>query len=141
MGTVSDAYMNEVLDVQLGDNHDTSLFPATIYVALFTTDPDVDGSGTELTSGGYSRQSFTNNSTNFPDAEQGTKWLAQQNIWSATEDWDAVPYWAWMDASSGGNVMYFGRIGQKDAPQPRAGGQLILPPKAMIVRLRRTYTP
>ena len=48
---------NEILDHVLRNSSYTP--PSTVYAALFTSNPDEDGSGTEVTGGSYARQAVT----------------------------------------------------------------------------------
>lgn len=106
----------EVLDHVLG-GADYSR-PATVYLALFTSNPDEDASGTEATGSAYARVAITNNGTNFP-AATGTTAASKTNgatftFTTATGDWSSgsdMTHWALFDASSGGNCLYYGALG------------------------------
>lgn len=107
------AYLeDEILDHVLGGADYTR--PATVYIALFTTAPsEPDGTGgTEVTGNNYSRVSVTNNATNFPAASGGSK--SNGNVItfpSATGgDWGTIVAFGIYDASSGGNLLYFGTL-------------------------------
>jgi hypothetical protein len=52
--------------------YNSASFSATIYVALFTSDPTATGGGTEVTGTGYARVAVTANTTNFPAASGGS---------------------------------------------------------------------
>lgn len=91
--------------------------PATVYIALFTSDPGEGTGGTEVTGSGYARVAVTNNSTNFPAATgstTGQKSNGTAITWpTATGDWASaanIGFWAMFDASSGGNRMYKGAL-------------------------------
>lgn len=91
--------------------------PATVYIALFTTDPGEGTGGTEVTGSGYARRAVTNNNTNFP-ASTGSTTATKTNgtaivFADATGDWASagnIGFWAMFDASSGGNRMYKGAL-------------------------------
>lgn len=79
--------------------------PATLYVALFTSDPGETGSGTEVSGGSYARQTiaFTvtgNQASNTSAVEFPT----------ATASWGTVTYAAVYDAVSGGNLLAYGAL-------------------------------
>lgn len=81
--------------------------PATLYWALFVSDPADNGIGTEVIGGSYGRIGQTNNTTNFPvgnPKNNGT----DVNFTTPSADWGLVSHWALFDASSGGNMLYFG---------------------------------
>ena len=90
----------EILDHVFGGNAYTA--PATLYLALFTTDNTDTGGGTEVSGGAYARQSvaFTvsgNTASNSADVEFPT----------ATANYGTVVAVAVMDASSGGNQLAY----------------------------------
>lgn len=92
-------------------------FPATWYIALFTTTCTDAGPGTEVStsSTGYARQSVTASLTNFAGtqsagstvASSGTGGTTSNNgaiTWSAsTASWGTIQSVGFMDASSSGN--------------------------------------
>ena len=104
-----DALRNSVLDAVLGGPDYTRVDP--VWVALFTVAPTSSGGGTEVTGGGYARQSLANNSTNWPAASSFTKANgAAVDFGTATANWGTIVYGAIMDASTSGNVLYFGPL-------------------------------
>ena len=84
--------------------------PATVYVSLHTADPTDAGTGTEASGGSYARKSVTNNSTNFPSGNPKSNGTA---ITFATPSagWGTVTHFGIWDASSGGNLLYYGALG------------------------------
>lgn len=81
--------------------------PATIYVGLFTTMPADDGTGgVEVTGGSYARQSVT-----FSAAAGGsTANSALVTFPTATAGWGTVLGIGLFDASTGGNLLYYGAL-------------------------------
>lgn len=80
--------------------------PTTVYVALYTVSPGVGGGGTEVTGGAYARQVAT-----FVAPVNGqTSNNADINFPVASADWGTLTSFALLDASSGGNLMYFGNL-------------------------------
>jgi hypothetical protein len=105
----SDYLENEVLDHLLSAATFTAA--ATLYYALFTSAPGDAGSGAEVSGGSYARQSVTNNATNFPVASGGSKSNGVLvNFGTATGNWGTVGYVALFDASSGGNMYFWGAM-------------------------------
>lgn len=106
MAAMSDFMETKVLEHFLDGTSFTS--PASVYVALFNTDPTDDGSGTEVTGGAYARVQMTggwtvsgDNATNtaaitFPTATDGT--------------WGVATHFGIFDASSGGNLLIHGSL-------------------------------
>lgn len=76
--------------------------PATLYLALYTSDPTVADVGIEVTGGSYSRKSIS-----FGTEANGT--VASNAIINFTSmPQVTVTHWGIRDASSGGNLLYFG---------------------------------
>ena len=93
----------EVLDHVFGGNAYSA--PGTIYVGLFTAAPDDTGGGTEVTGGGYARQSagFTvsgNTASNSASIEYPT----------ATASYGTVTHVGIFDAASSGNLMAYASL-------------------------------
>ena len=91
--------------------------PATMYFALFTSDPtDTGAAGTEITGGSYARVAVTASLANFAGtqsagsttASSGTGGQTSNNIAitfpAPTANWGVATHWALMDASGGGNA-------------------------------------
>lgn len=79
--------------------------PTTLYLALFTSNPDEDGSGTEVAGGAYARQTvaFTvsgNTASNTAAVEYAT----------ATASFGTVSHVGVYDALSGGNLMAYAAL-------------------------------
>lgn len=76
--------------------------PATIYVALYTTDPTDADTGTEISGNAYARQSVT-----FSAPSNGaTSNSAAVEFPQATGSWGTVAYLGLRDASTGGNLLF-----------------------------------
>ena len=68
--TIDQTQANAVLDDLLGSSH----YHATLYLALFTSNPGVTGSAAGEPSGNaYARVAITQNNTNWPAAATGAK--------------------------------------------------------------------
>lgn len=79
---------------------------AGTYLALFTAMPGKGGGGTEVAGGGYARQAVT-----WASAADGVKRPSATVAFpEASASWGTVVGWALMDASSGGNMLVFGRL-------------------------------
>lgn len=105
----SDFLENKVLDHVLGGGDYTR--PATVYVALYSTDPTDANSGTELSGSGYARVAVTNDATNWPAAVAGSKSNANAiEFPTATADWTQASHFGILDASTAGNLLYSGAL-------------------------------
>jgi len=95
----------EILDHVFGGNAYTA--PGTLYLALFTSNPDEDASGTEVSTSGtaYARQTVTftvsgNTATTDAAVEYST----------ATANFGTVSYVGVIDASTGGNLLAYAAL-------------------------------
>lgn len=80
--------------------------PATVYLALFTTDPTDAASGTEVSGGSYARVAITFAA---PSNGIGSN-SADINFTTATGNWGTVTHWGIFDASSAGNLLVHGAM-------------------------------
>lgn len=89
--------------------------PGTLYFALFTSAPTVDGfGGTEVSAGGYARVAVTADGTSFTAiSTPGDPLVNAIEIAfpQATAVWGAVTYMGIYDAASGGNLLLFQALG------------------------------
>ena len=100
MAAFSDYVENAVGNLLLRGTALTS--PATIYLALFTTNPTDAGTGTEVAGGSYARQVITFGApTNGVFSNDST--CTYGDMPAAT-----VSHWGIYDALAGGNLLYHG---------------------------------
>lgn len=106
MSGFTDYLEDKVLDHVFGGNAYTA--PATLYVALYTVAPTDTGGGTEVSGGGYARQTATFNvsGTNPTEATNA----AAIEYPTATADYGTVVACAILDASSGGNMLAYATL-------------------------------
>lgn len=91
----------------------------TTYVALFTSDPGDDASGTEVSGGSYARQVVNENGGSSPTWDlavvDGTAYLVDNTheilFPTATADWGTVTHVGIFDAATVGNLLYHGALG------------------------------
>jgi hypothetical protein len=101
MQAVKSTYLkNKVIKHVLGEASFT--MPTNVYLALYTNNPTVADTGTEVTGGSYARQQLS-----FATAVDGAK---TSNTSETITNMPAttVTHWGIRDASSGGNLLYFG---------------------------------
>lgn len=115
--TVLSDYLEDAL-LQLVFNK-IAFSPPSTYVALFTTATGDDGSGTEVSGGGYSRvQIFENASASTPRWKNATDDGAVKKVENqedvefptATADWGTVTHAAIIDAATGGSFLVHGPL-------------------------------
>lgn len=76
--------------------------PATVYVSLWTSNPNDDGSGTEVSGGSYARTAVT-----FGAPSNGVSLNNADVVFpTATATWGTVGWIGINDALSGGNLLY-----------------------------------
>jgi hypothetical protein len=100
MAEFSNYLENALINAVLRNTSYTS--PATVYVALYTTDPTDADTGTEVSGNAYARQSVA-----FSSPSNGvTSNSAAVEFPQATGSWGTVAYIGLRDASSGGNLLF-----------------------------------
>lgn len=119
MTAFTDYLENKLLDHVLRNTAYTS--PTTVYVALFTAAPGEAGGGTEVSGGGYARQAVTFSA---PSAGS-TSNSADITFPTATADWGTITHFAIFDASTGGNMLYYGQL--TSSVTVNSGQQLTIP--------------
>jgi hypothetical protein len=96
----------------------------TNFFGLWTTtlvDASTGSTGTEMTGGSYARASVTNNGVTWSNAAAGSKTnVATITFPTATANWSGITDWAVLDASSAGNMLYYGAFA---ATQSVSNGQ------------------
>ena len=100
MAEMSNYLENALINATLRNTTYTSV--ATIYVALFTTDPTDAASGTEVTGGAYARTSVT-----FAAPSNGASASSADCTFpTCTSTWGTVTHIGLYDASTSGNLLY-----------------------------------
>jgi hypothetical protein len=88
--------------------------PATWYVGLSTTTISNSAGPTEPSGGAYARVAVTNNTTNFPAATGNTPASSKNattiSFATSTASWGTVTDAFLADASTAGNVWFFGAL-------------------------------
>lgn len=103
MAGKSDYLENAVLNAVFNN---TSLAVTTPYVGLYTAAPTDAGGGTEVSGGSYARVSAS-----FGAASGGAiSNDAAVTFASPTADWGTVTHFGIFDASSAGNLLYWGAL-------------------------------
>jgi len=106
---MSNYLRNKVLDHVLRVSSYT--VPSALYLALYTSDPTVSDSGTEVSGGSYARQSLT-----FGAASSGSASNTNTVLFpTATASWGTITHAGIRDASSSGNLLFFSSIGSSQA--------------------------
>lgn len=101
MISVKSNYLRQaVIKAALGEASFPSI--SNVYLALYQTNPTVDDTGSEVSGGSYARQQLS-----FANASNGSK------VSNTSETFSSMPactvtHWGIRDASSGGNLLYFG---------------------------------
>ena len=117
MIAVKSTYLKQaVIKAALGE----ATFPSisNVYLALYTTNPTVDDTGTEVSGGSYARQQLS-----FANAVAGAKTSNTSETFSSMPA-STVTHWGIRSASSGGNLLYWGAF---DLPiQLNAGNNLTI---------------
>lgn len=104
MAAMSNYLENALINATLRNTTYTS--PATVYVALFTSDPTDAGSGTEVSGGSYARQSATFAAPSIGAAATN----ADIQFPQATGNWGTITHFGIYDALTTGNLLYHGQL-------------------------------
>lgn len=120
MAALSNYLENKIIDFLLRAQAFTA--PTTVYVALYTSNPDDTGGGTEVTGGSYARVAVTCSLANFAGtqsagsttASTGTTGTTSNNASitfpAPTANWGIVTGMALMDASTAGNPLVYSAL-------------------------------
>lgn len=103
-------WANKMLDLVLGGVPFTP--PANVYLALYNANPSSTGGGTEVAGNNYARALVANNASEWPAAVNGQKSNANPQFFPAavTPGWGYITAAAIFDASTGGNLLYYGTL-------------------------------
>ena len=117
MLAVKSTYLKQaVIKAALGEASFPSI--SNVYLALYTNDPTIGDTGTEVAGGSYVRQQLS-----FANASGGAKTSNTSETFSSMPA-TTVTHWGIRSASSGGNLLYFGAF---DLPiQLNAGNNLVI---------------
>lgn len=100
MAEMSNFLENALVNATLRNTTYTS--PATVYVALFTTDPTDANTGTEVSGGSYARTSVA-----FAAPSNGAAASSADCTFpTCTSTWGTVSHIGIFDASTSGNLLY-----------------------------------
>lgn len=104
MTAFSNFLENELLDHTLAVAAYTA--PGTVYLALYTSDPGDDNSGTEVSGGGYARQVISFNAASAGSASSST----EETFTASGGNWGNITHIGILDASTAGNLLYHGAL-------------------------------
>jgi hypothetical protein len=118
MSAISDYLEDKLLDLLFND---TDFDPAStdIYVALHTASPADDGSGAEVSAGGYARVQVSAWDASSGGATANTAAIA---FATATASWGTITHAALWDAITAGNLLWHGAL---DSSVVVASGQSV----------------
>jgi predicted 2-oxoglutarate/Fe(II)-dependent dioxygenase YbiX len=104
MAALSTFMENKIIDHMLRGQAYT--VPGTIYLALFTTDPTEEDTGTEVSGGSYARKALTLN------AGSGgiTANTSLITFTTATASWGTITHFGIYDAVTSGNLLMHGAL-------------------------------
>lgn len=113
--------------------------PATLYLGVSKSAPKEDGTGfTEPSAASYSRYEITSNTTNWTEPTDGSlsnspafRFVEAQESWTTAAS--PLTHWAIFDASTGGNMLFYGSL-LKPQEVP-AGGILEIPQNALATTI------
>jgi hypothetical protein len=121
MAAMTDYLENKLIDHTFRGVSFTA--PAALHIALFTAAPSDAGGGTEVTGGSYARVALAPSTTNWASTggagtttnpSAGTGGTTSNNVAitfpTATASWGTVTHVAIFDASTAGNMLWWGAL-------------------------------
>lgn len=120
MGSKSDYLENKLIDHIFRGQAFTA--PTTVYIGLLTAAPSDAGGGTEVSGGSYARVAVTCSLANFAGTQSAGSTTASSGTGGATSNnasitfpaptanWGTVTHFGVYDASSAGNLLYWGAL-------------------------------
>lgn len=123
---------NELLDLRIGSSS-----PTNVHLALMSTKPTFSAAPADLdepTAADYARLSIVNDATTFPAATNGEKANGVTlEFPAATNDWGTIRYWALVDQTGAGKILYSSGTAQKYIG---VGRQVAFLPGTLTIRMR-----
>ena len=116
---------NQLANATLRNTSYTS--PASVYAALYSVAPTANTAGTELTGNGYARQLTTFSA---PSAGAATSHVAVTFGAASGNNWPTVVAVGILDASTGGNLMYYSGISGRNI---KVGDSLVFDSGAITI--------
>jgi hypothetical protein len=86
----------------------TATRPTNWYVALYTAAPSDSGGGTEVSTGGYARQSVTFDAASSPGGTTSNS--GEVSFTASGADYGTVTHMGIFDAASSGNLLWHGAL-------------------------------
>ncbi|MCL6605634.1 MAG: hypothetical protein K6T94_22450 [Paenibacillus sp.] len=100
---ISDWLAQKILDLSFRNVAWTP--PATVYIALYTSDPTKADTGTEVTGGGYARKAITFAAAALDTGKMTVKSSVDVDFGIASADWGLVTHVGLRTALTAGNLM------------------------------------
>lgn len=104
MAAMSNYLENALINAVLRNTSYTS--PSVVYVGLYTSDPTDANTGTEVSGGSYARKAVTFGAPS--NGASSNSALIEFN--QATGNWGTVTHMGILDASTGGNLLFYGAL-------------------------------
>lgn len=114
MKAMKSAYLRSKVAKLLANQQSFSA-PSNLYLAIYSSDPTINNTGTEAAGGSYARQQLS-----FAAESNGT--IQSNTSESFTMPAGTWTHWGILDASTSGNLLYFGAF---DISITTAGGGTI----------------
>ena len=119
MGALSDYAEAKILNRMLNAQTDSNWAAITVvYIALYTAAPSDSGGGTEVSGGSYARKDVTAGFTVSGGSASNTSDIT---FVTATGNWGTITHVGIFDASSAGNLLFWGALTASRAVN--SGGQ------------------
>jgi len=104
-----------------------------VYLALYTSNPTANDTGTEVSGGGYERQQITFSAPSVEDGKQTIKNDAKVEFPVAEGDWGTITHVGIRDADTGGNLIAFAALASPRTIQ--TGDRFVIDLNSGVVKL------
>lgn len=104
-----------------------------VYLALYTSNPTANDTGTEVSGGGYARQPITFSAPALEGGKQTIKNDAKVEFPVAEGDWGTITHVGIRDAAAGGNLIAFAALASPRTIQ--AGDRFVINLNNGVVKL------
>lgn len=104
-----------------------------VYLALYTSNPTANDTGTEVSGAGYARQPITFSAPTIEGGKQTIKNSVKVEFPVAESDWGTITHIGIRDAATGGNLIAFAEL---EAPRTiLAGDRFVIDLNSGVVKL------
>lgn len=106
---------------------------STVYLALYSSNPGKENTGTEISGGGYERLEIPMTEPYEDNGKDSVKLNETVFFPEATSDWGTVTHGAIFDSKTGGNMEWYGPLAT--SRDPKEGDEVVVRENEIVVTL------